>query len=456
MIFISKPRSSAAGYVVRAAFTAFSTVVLMTLTLTQTFAMNIQKVVSPKGIEAWLVESHNIPLIAVRFGFKNGAANDPAGKEGLANFAATVLDEGAGDLPSREFQKRLEELAIKISFHATLDNFTGDLQTLSANRAAAFDLLRLALTEPRLEAADVERMRAAIAAQLINESTEPDSVAMKRWFELAFGGHPYARPPKGTPESVKAITRDDLRAFIKNGFARNNLKVAVVGDITADELKQALDSVFGALPEQSALPEIPEASVTRGERTEVTPMAVPQSAVNFGMAGLKRSDPDFIPAYILNYILGGGGFASKLTHEVREKRGLAYSVYTYLYPMSKGGVFLGGVGTENKSVKVSLDVIREQLAKMASEGPSEEDLENAKRYLTGSFALRFDSSSKIAGEMLSNQFEGLGIDYFEKRNGLVEAVTAADLKRVASRLLNTQDFLVAIVGQPEGVISTVN
>ncbi len=428
----------------------------MTLTLTQSFAMNIQKVVSDKGIEAWLVEDHTVPLIALQFGFRSGAATDPAGKEGLANIVAATLDEGAGDLPSHDFQQRMEELAMKLSFSASLDSFTGDLQTLTVNRAAAFDLLRLALTQPRFEAADVERMRAATISRLTMEKNDPDTVAANRWFKLAFGDHPYARPPKGTPESVPAIMPDDLRAFVKAAFARNNLKVAVVGDIKPEELKAELDRIFGGLPEKASTPEIPEVVLPKGERIEVIPMAVPQSVVNFGLPGIKRNDPDFVAAYVMNYILGGGGFASRLTHEVREKRGLAYSVHSYLYPLKKGGVFLGGVGTENKSVKVSLDVIRAELARMAAEGPTAEELENAKRYLTGSFALRFNSGAKIAGQLLANQMENLGMDYIEKRNGLVEAITLADLKRVAGRLLNSKDFLVIAVGQPEGLAATTN
>lgn len=431
----------------------FIAVVFTLLALSQSFAMQIQKVVSAKGIEAWLVEEHQTPLIAMQFGFKAGAAQDPADKAGLSYFVSGTLDEGAGDLESRQFQQRLEELATKLSFNAGLDTFTGSLQTLTARKQESFELLRLALTKPRFDAADVDRIRAQILSSIINENKDPETIASREWFKLAFPSHPYSRPLKGMAESVQKITPDDLRSFVSNAFARDNLKIAVVGDITAEELKGVLDLVFGDLPEKSSLAAVTEPAFPKGRQTKVIPMANPQSVAQFGLPGLKRSDDDFIPAFILNYILGGGGFASTLMIEVREKRGLAYSVYSYLYPLDKAGLLIGGVATENKSVKQSLDVIEEELGRLAKEGPKAEDLENAKQYLTGSYALRFDSGAKIAGQLLGTQLEDLGIDYIEKRNDLINAVTVDDMKRVAARLLNSQNMITTVVGQPDGVVS---
>ncbi len=428
---------------------------IVLFTLSQSFAMQIQKVVSAQGIEAWLVEDHQAPLIAMQFGFKAGAAQDPADKSGLAYFVSGTLDEGAGDLPSRQFQQRTEELATKLSFDAALDSFTGSLQTLTANKRESFDLLRLALTKPRFEIDDVERIRAQILSSIINDNKEPENIASREFLKLAFQSHPYSRPLKGEAESVKTIMSSDLRSFVARAFARDNLKISVVGDINAEELKTALDTVFGDLPAKSSLPPVAEAAFPKGRQTKVLTMANPQSVVQFGLQGFKRKDEDFIPAFILNYVLGGGGFASTLMIEVREKRGLAYSVYTYLYPLDKAGLLLGGVATENKSVKQSLDVIEEELARLAKDGPDAETLENAKQYLTGSYALRFDSGVKIAGQLLGTQMEDLGIDYIAKRNDLINAVTIADMKRVAVRLLNTRDMIITVVGEPEGVVSAI-
>ena len=417
-------------------------------------AMNIQKVVSSKGIEAWLVEDHTLPIIAMQFGFPGGAAQDPAGKEGTAYFVSGMMDEGAGDIKSKQFQERLESLAIDFNFEASRDAFTGGVKTLSKNKDEAFRLLRLALTQPRMDQDAVDRVREQISASIKMDGEDPEKISSNAWFKLVFEGHPYANPLKGTLESVASLTPEDLKGFVHNAFAREGLKVSVVGDITAADLGKALDEVFGDLPEKAHLKSVPEAEwrVKPEPASQVViPLAVPQSVVTFGQPGLKRKDPDFMAAYILNYIIGGGGFSSTLMQEVREKRGLAYSVYTYLYPLDRAAIFLGGVATKNEAVSQSIGVIREELARIAATGPTAQELENAKRYLTGSYPLRFDSSTKIANTLLWIQIEDLGMDYIDKRNALVEAVTLDDVKRVASQLIKPGNLVITVVGQPVGL-----
>ncbi len=413
-------------------------------------AMRIQKVESPGGIVAWLVEAHTLPLVAMQFGFMGGSAQDPESKEGLAYFVSGMMDEGAGDIKSQAFQEKLEDLAIQMSFDANRDVMTGSLKTLTKNKGEAFRLLRLALSEPRMDGDAAERVREQIFSIIQIEQEDPSNVAAKAWFAKVFQGHPYGTPTKGTLETVKTITPDDLKAYVRDNFGRDNLHVAVVGDITAKELSAALDNIFGALPEKANLKTIEDVSWTTEPRQTIIPIATPQTIVNFGMPGPKREDPDFIPAYILNYIIGGGGFASKLMEEVREKRGLAYSVYTYLYPFDHAGMCIGGVATENKRVKESVEVIKAVLKDVAENGPTQEELDNAKRYLTGSYALRFSSSSAIARILLWIQIDDLGIDYIDKRNSLIEAVTLDDLKRVAKNM-NPDDMVMTIVGQPDGM-----
>jgi zinc protease len=247
------------------------------------------------------------------------------------------------------------------------------------------------------------------------------------------------------------MTRDDLEGFRKRTFARDNLKVVAVGDIDAAQLGALLDKVFGDLPAKADLVPVAATTPAAKERVEVVEMDVPQSVVQFGMQGIDRDDPDFMPAFVLNQILGGGGFASRLTEEVREKRGLAYSVYSYIQPYRRASIFAGGVATKNEEVGRSLDVIRAELKRMASEGPTEKELQNAKDYLTGSFALRFDTNAKIANQLLGFLFEGYGIDYIDKRNALVTAVTLEQVKRVAGRLLKADDLIVTVVGKPQGL-----
>ena len=413
-------------------------------------AMKIQTVKSPGGIEAWLVEEHSVPMLALKFAFLGGNAQDPAGKEGLANFITGMMDEGAGDLTSEQFQQRMEELAMRMSFEDSKDALYGNLETLTVNRDQSFDMLRLALTKPRFETDAVDRVREQLLAGLVYAARDPDKVAGKEWYATAFAGHPYSRPANGTPESLAKITKDDLFSYTKKNFAKSNLKIVAVGDITAADLGKVLDTVFGALPAKAELADVPQTKIAGGSQ-RVIEMNVPQSVAVFGLPAMARKDADFMPAFILNQILGGGGFASRLMEEVREKRGLAYSVYSYIQPYQSASIFAGGVATKNESIAQSLDVIRAELKRMAEGGPTETEFANAKSYLTGSYALRFDTNAKIAAQLLGLLQEDFGIDYVEKRNALVDAVTMADVKRVAAKLLQTDSLIVTIVGKPVGM-----
>lgn len=418
-------------------------------------AMKVERVISPMGIEAWLVRQTNVPLITMRFAFKGGAAQDASGVEGTSYLLSGMLDEGAGDLVSTAFQEKIEELTLRLSFEASRDHFSGSFQTLSERKDQGFDLLKLALLKPRFDQEAIERVRQQVLSSLKFAENNPQNVATKAWFKSAYQGHPYARPTKGTTKSVNAITRDDLIAAHKKIFSRQSLKIAVVGDISAEDLGKLVDHVFGELPPQSGLQDVANSEPVFGPLTELIEMGVPQSVIQFGHQGLKRSDEDFIPAYILNYILGGGGFASRLMEEVREKRGLAYSVYSYLYPLEDGALILGGVATKNDSVKEALEIIKKEFNRMANEGPTEEEFKNAKNYLTGSYALRFDTSSKIASQLLWIQVEGLGLDYIDKRNQMIKDVSLDRVKQVAKRLLNGDKLRFTIVGRPvEGLVNT--
>ncbi|MGQ0671916.1 MAG: M16 family metallopeptidase [Hyphomicrobium sp.] len=411
-------------------------------------AMRIQTVTSPGGIEAWLVEAHGVPMMALRFSFEGGNAQDPSGKEGLANFMTAMMDEGAGDMPASQFQERMEELAVRMSYDDTKDAFYGSFETLTKNRDAASDLLRLALTKTRFDKDAVDRIRQQLLANLVYAARDPEKVAAKEWYTVAFDGHTYARPANGTDASLKAITRTDLADYRKRVFAKSNLKVVAVGDIDAAELGALLDKVFGDLPATAELVPIAKTAPVSGGREKLIAMDVPQAVATFGLPAMPRKDPDFLTAFVLNQLVGGGGFASRLMEEVREKRGLAYSVYSYLQPYRHASILSGGVATKAESIGESLDVIRAEFKKMADEGPSQQELDNAKSYLVGSYALRFDTSAKIASQLLGLMEEGFGPDYVEKRNGLIEAITLADAKRVAKTLFAPENLIVTIVGQP--------
>ena len=411
-------------------------------------AMKIQTIKSPGGIEAWLVEEHAVPMMAMRFAFEGGSSQDPTGNEGLANFLSAMLDEGAGDLKSREFQERMEEISMRMRYEDSKDAFYGNFETLTANRDEAAKLLKLALNNPRFDTDAVERIRQQLQAALAYAARNPEKVALNEWYAVAFEGHPYARPSAGTEETVAKITGGDLEGYRKRIFAKDTLKVVAVGDINAEQLGALLDEVFGDLPATADLVAVSKTSPVAGGREKVVEMNVPQSVAVFGLGAMERKDPDFIPTFVLNHILGGGGFASKLMEEVREKRGLAYSVYTYVYPYQHTSIFSGSVATRNEAIGESLDVIREEFKQMAENGPTQTELDNAKKYLIGSYPLRFDTNAKIASQLLGLRMDDFGPEYIDNRNDMMAAVTLDDVKRVAKRLLETDDLIVTIVGKP--------
>ncbi len=434
-----------------------TTALCLVLVLLAPLAANATKVLevrSPGGITAWLVREPTIPLLSVKFSFLGGASLDQPGRKGTANLVSGLLDEGAGPYDSLAFQTRLQDLAVRMSFSADRDNFSGGLRTLSANRDAAFELLRLALNEPCFGAEAVERVRRQIITGLVEGQEDPGTIAGRLWFATAFPDHPYGLPGNGTIESVKAIGVDDLRDFLGRALARDRLTIGVVGDISAAELGPLLDKTFGALPASVAIAPVPETMPMGAGVLKVVRKSIPQSRVMFGGPGLKRDDPDWYAAYVLNYVLGGGGFSSRLNEEVREKRGLAYSVYSYLYPLDHAAIHMGGVGTQNQRVGEALTVIKEQIALAGENGITEAELANAKTYLNGSFPLRLTSSGRIARLLLAIQRENLGIDYMDRRASLINAVTMADIRRVAKRLLRPENLLIVVVGQPVGLTSS--
>ena len=417
------------------------------------FATTIERVVSPLGIEAWLVREPAVPLIAVDFAFVGGAVQDPAGKAGTATLAASLLDEGAGDLDSKAFHDRLERKAVELSFAAERDSIRGSLRTLTENRDEAFDDLRLALTAPRFDAADVEVNRAQLMSLVRRQTTSPTDIANRRWWEAAFVGHPYGRPVYGTLESLPTITIDDLKSYTHRVLARDNLKIAVVGDIDAATVKVMLDRVFGALPAKAELSPVAAASPQGLGRRILIKLDVPQAVLTFGGPGIARKDPDFMAAYIVNHILGGGSFSSRLYQEVREKRGLAYSVYDNLVWLNHAALFLGATATRADRAAETLDLIEKEIHRLAESGPTAAELAKAKAYLNGSFALNLDTSSKIAALLVQLQLDDIGIDYFTRRPVLIDTVTLDDARRVAKRLLDN-GLLVTMVGGPQGAAST--
>jgi zinc protease len=416
-------------------------------------ATTIERVISPGGIEAWLVHEPAVPLIAVDFAFTGGAVQDAPGKSGSATLVASLLDAGAGDLDSKTFSDQLERKAIQMGFSAQRDTIRGTMRTLIENRDAAFDLLRLAVTAPRFDTKDVEISRAQVLSLLRRETTSPADIANRRWWEIAFEGHPYSRPVNGTPDTISSISIADLKSYAHRVLARGNLTIAVVGDIDAETFKSLLDRTFGALPAKPEL--VPIANVAPrglGRRIEVS-LDVPQTVVDFGGPGIARQDPDFMAAYLVNHILGGGSSASRLYQEVREKRGLAYTVSDSLVWLNHTAVLLGGTATRADRAGETIDLLQSEIQRFADGGPTAGELMEAKKYLNSAFVLDLDSSTKIAALLVQLQLDGLGPDYISRRAAMIDGVTLEDARRVAKRLLD-KGLLVTVVGKPQGFAST--
>jgi zinc protease len=414
-------------------------------------AGRVQRVFSPGGIEAWLVEEHAVPLVALEFSINCGAAQDAPDRPGTATLLAGLLDEGAGPYDAEAFHRALDDKAIHLSFNADRDHVSGHLQTLERNTDAAFDLLRLALSEARLDAEPMERVREQMVATLKRDLNDPEAMANRAFRAAAFPDHPYGRAVRGELGTLPSIARADLDGLRKRAFARATLKVAAVGAIGAAALARHLDEVFGTWPELPDLVTVPATSVANLGMRRVIDLDVPQTTIRFGRPGIHRRDPEFMPAMVVNYILGGGGLTTRLFHEVREKRGLAYSVYSQIQSFDRAAMLAGSTSTKNERAAESLAVIESEIKLLASEGPTEAELEKAKKYLTGSYALSFDTSTKIAAQLVHLQQQGFDISYLDERNKLVEAVTLAEAKRVGERLFGDGALLVTAVGRPAGM-----
>lgn len=413
-------------------------------------AVEIQKVVSDKGITAWLVEDYSVPLISIRFAFEGGSTQEPAGKEGLGQLMSGLFDEGAGDLERKAFQDRLDASGAEMSFNSGADAFYGSMRMLAEERAAAFELLALAVNTPRFDDEPLERIRAQLTARLKARERDPETRADIAWTSAIYGGHPYARRSEGTPETLAGLSADDLTVFHRRLFARGNLVVGVVGAIDAETLKGELDRVFGALPAAPQLAPVKQVEPKLNQRIALD-FDVPQASLRLAYPGMARDDPEFFAAYLMNHVLGGGTFSSRLFTEVREKRGLAYGIGSGIVNRDYSSVLMIGTSTRADRAAETLAVIRAVVEEMAENGPTEQELADAKAYVKGAYAIgNLDTSMAIARTLVDLQVEDLGIDYIERREALIDAVSLAEVKKAAKRLLLAEPA-VMIVGPAVGV-----
>jgi len=412
--------------------------------------IKIQEVTSPGGIKAWLVEEHAIPFIAFQMGFRGGTSLDSAAKQGATSLMVGLLEEGTGDMDAAAFLTATEELAAEFSYGSRRDSIVISARVLTSNAQEALDLLERAIVEPAFNQVAFERVQAQVISGLESEKSDPDSIAGKKMNQISYGDHAYGRPADGSVETVNLLTPEDMIAAHRAGLSLDHLVVGVVGDVTAEQLGPMLDRLLGGLPEAGArLPENVEFQAT-GKIT-VIDFDTPQSVALWSHKGLDRHDPDFLTAYVMNYILGGGGFGSRLTDEVREKRGLTYGVYSYVAALDHSNFVGGSVASANDKIAEAIAVVRAEWARAATGDFTAEELENAKKYLTGSYPLRFGSNGKIARALVSLQLDFLPIDYVNTRNAKVNALTLEHINRVAHELLKPEQLQFVVVGKPVGL-----
>jgi len=410
-------------------------------------AADIKSIDLGKNVEVWFSEDHTVPIIAFNISLPAGSAYDPAGKEGLAAFAADLIDEGAGNMDSRAFHEALADHAIQFRASTDRDNLVISIETLRENAPLAMRLLQTALVHPRFDAEAVTRVRAQVIQGIQQGDTRPPTLARRVFSKDFFNGHPYGHSSDGDVKSVSAITAEDLRNFVRTHWVKAGLQIAVAGDISQEDAQKLLAQTFSPLSGGMPAP-IPDVGRLGDPGVHVLEMPVPQPTIMFGLPGIMRADPDFIPGYVANYILGGGGFSSRLTDEVRVKRGLTYGITTALTPYRKASIMVGSVATRADAVHQTIQVVKDTLANFAATGPTQSELDDAKTFLTGSFPLAFASNAGIAAQLGTFQREGLDIGYVARRNALIQAVTLDDVKRVSKRLFDPARLTVVVAGTP--------
>jgi len=421
------------------------------LPLAPAAAIDIQEVTTPLGIKAWLVQDKSVPIVNLVFAFDGGSASEPADQKGVTSLMAILLTDGAGPLAGPAFKQRAEDSEVSLGFGASLDSVSGSLRVLSANRDEGFELLRLAMAEPRFDPEMVEQRRAQALSSVNQSEQRPAAVAGRVVMSTVFAGHPYAANSEGLRAGLKSLTVDQIKARAATVLSRTHLVVAAVGDIDPAELSRLLDHAFGGLPAGPAPAELPQWKPGTGSRTIVIERPVPQSTVQIVMPGLARDDPDWYAAFVMNHILGGSGLGSRLSIEVREKRGLTYGVSSGLRIYKKASLLAISTASANEKVAEAVKLIHTEMARMRTDLVTPQELADAKTYLAGALPVSLDSSGSVANLLYSLQIDGLPRDHLDKRPALIDAVTAEDVRRVARRLLRDDAITTVVVGKPVGI-----
>ena len=410
-------------------------------------SLEFEEIKSDKGINFWFVEDKSVPIISISFSFGGGAFNDPQGKEGLSNLMTSLLDEGTSKMTSIDFKQSMKLNGVKLSFSTQKDKVAGTFQVISSNKKKGFQLLFEAINDPSFDKSAIIKVKNQIQSSIKIDESNISNLASMKFNENFYKNHNFSRINKGTIESLRKIKRRDIKDIHKKNLSLSNLTLGVSGDISKNEIGKFVDLVFGELPRFNKNEDIPKfKSLKVGKK--IFNIETPQTAVVFGQQGLERNNEEFFAARIANYILGGGSFQSRLYKNVREKKGLVYSIYSYLLPYKNDGVIVGGFQTRNESVNKVIKMVRDEWKRIKRKSISKEELDNAKTYFKGSFSRNYTSTMSIASLLEIVQYYSLGKDYFIKRDEIIDKLDTDYVNNVASKIFDEKKLFFMIVGKP--------
>jgi len=419
-------------------------VVILLISQVTLAGVKIEHWISPSGARVYFVESRVLPMLDIQVDFAAGSMFDPTGKSGLAALTRGTLDLGAGKFDETAIAEQMADIGANLGGGADTDRASVALRTLSARdkREPALEILKNVLHAPRFDSAIFEREKTRTIAGLKEAMTRPDSIGGKAFWAAMYPNHPYGR--QATPESIAALSRDDLTAFYARYYSAANASITLVGDLSRNDAEKIAESIAAGLPkgEPATLPAAPEKP-----KKSLIQLAHPasQAHVFIGLPAIERGNPDYFPLVVGNYSLGGGGFVSRLMKEVRDKRGYAYSVYSYFAPMRQTGPFQIGLQTKRSQAKDAIKVTRDVLDGFLKDGPTEDELSAAKANLTGSFPLRLDSNKKLLENVAVIGFYGLPLDYLDQYQARVQAVTVDQIKAAFARHVRPENLITVTV-----------
>ena len=413
-------------------------------------AVNIQHWQTSSGAEVYFVENHDLPIVDLSVNFAAGSARDAAEKSGLAGITRYMMTLGAAGMNDEVIANKLADIGAVLGGEFDGDRAALKLRTLSSEREQkqALDVFGKILQKPDFPASVLAREKARIISGLEESATQPEGMVNKAFMTALYGSHPYSLDESGEIATVAKLSVADLQAFYQQYYRANGAVIAMMGDLSRAQAEAIAESMASGLPKGPANPAIAQVTYPKAPVTQRIAHPASQSHILLGYPGIKRGDPDLFPLYLGNYVLGGGGFVSRLTEEVREKRGLVYSVYSYFMPMAEVGTFQIGLQTKKEQADEALKIVRATLADFLAKGVTDAELKAAKANVIGGFPMRIDSNSKILDYLAVIGFYKLPLNYLDEYNSKVAAVTAAQIKDAFNRRLKPENFVTVIVGAP--------